>query len=121
MVRKNNSNTKNKIYASASTKIALFQGKEIRKVLHENEWYFSIVDIIAVLTDSENPRDYWYRMKQREKDSSRIELSTKCRQLKLASSDGKSYSTEVANTENAFRIIQSMFRNRNGIAGKKIK
>ncbi|PKN62781.1 MAG: phage antirepressor protein [Deltaproteobacteria bacterium HGW-Deltaproteobacteria-15] len=90
------------------TKIAVFRGKEIRKILFEDEWYFSIVDIVAVLTDSEKPRDYWYRMKQREKESSGIELSTLCRQLKLASADGKKYLTEVVNTENAFRIVQSI-------------
>ncbi|MBW1790156.1 MAG: Bro-N domain-containing protein [Deltaproteobacteria bacterium] len=90
------------------TKIAVFRGKNIRKTLHDGEWYFSIVDIIAALTDSENPRDYWYRMKQREKKASGIELSTFCRQLKLESADGKKYKTEVVNTENAFRIIQSI-------------
>ena len=72
------------------------------------EWYFSIVDIVSALTDSDNPRDYWYRMKQREKESSRIELSTFCRQLKLPSADGKSCSTEAASTESVFRIIQSI-------------
>ena len=90
------------------TKLAIFKGKEIRRVLFENEWYFSVVDIIEVLSDSEKPRDYWYRMKQREIESSGIELSTLCRQLKLKSSDGKMYLTEVVNTENAFRIIQSV-------------
>ena len=90
------------------TKVAVFKGKEVRKILFENEWYFSIVDIVAILTDSEKPRDYWYRMKQREKQSSGVELSTFCRQLKLAASDRKKYLTEVVNTENAFRIIQSI-------------
>lgn len=89
-------------------KLAVFQGKQVRRVLHKNEWHFSVVDIIAVLTDSDNPRDYWYRMKRREKESSGIELSTFCRQLKLTSSDGKSYKTEAVNTEAAFRIIQSI-------------
>jgi len=69
---------------------------------------FSVVDIIAALTDSDKPRDYWYRMKRREKESSGVELSTLCRQLKLTSADGKSYMTEVVNTESAFRIIQSI-------------
>ena len=89
-------------------KLAVFQGKQIRRVLHNNEWYFSVVDIIAALTDSDNPRDYWYRMKRRENESSGIQLSTFCRQLKLTSSDGKSYKTETVNTEAAFRIIQSI-------------
>ncbi len=90
------------------TKIALFKGIEVRKTVYENEWWFSVVDIIEVLTESSKPRDYWYRLKKREKESSGVELSTFCRQLKLVSSDGKKYQTEVVNTENAFRIIQSI-------------
>ena len=89
-------------------KLVVFQGKQVRRVLHNDEWYFSVVDIIAALTDSDNPRDYWYRMKRREKESSGIQLSTFCRQLKLTSSDGKSYKTDTVNTEAAFRIIQSI-------------
>jgi DNA-damage-inducible protein D len=91
-----------------TTKIAVFKGKQVRKTLHNNEWWFSVVDIIEVLTDSDNPRDYWYHMKQREQESSGIQLSTFCRQLKLTSADGKSYKTDCANTEAAFRIIQSI-------------
>jgi DNA-damage-inducible protein D len=64
--------------------------------------------VVGVLTDSAEPRDYWYRLKQRELESSGIELSTFCRQLKLASSDGKSYQTDCADTEALFRIIQSI-------------
>jgi len=90
------------------TKVAVFKGKQIRKIIFQNEWYFSIIDIIEVLTDSEKPRDYWYRMKQREKEASGIELSTFCRRLKLESTDGKKYLTEIVNTESAFRIIQSI-------------
>ncbi len=90
------------------TKIAIFKGKKVRKIIYKDEWWFSVVDIIAVLTDSDKPRDYWYRMKQREFDASGVELSTFCRQLKLESADGKKYVTEVVNTENAFRIIQSI-------------
>src|SRR5476651_551240 len=63
---------------------------------------------MGALTDSDNPRDYLYRMKQREQEASGIELSTLCRQLKLTSSDGKSYKTDCVNTEAAFRIIQSI-------------
>lgn len=90
------------------TKLAVFNGKEIRKLIHADEWWFSVVDIIEVLTDSKKPRDYWYRLKKRERESSEIDLSTFCRQLKLRSSDGKFYNTDVVNTENAFRIIQSI-------------
>jgi DNA-damage-inducible protein D len=66
------------------------------------------VDIVAALTDSENPRDYWYRMKRREAEATGFELSTLCRQLKIPAADGKLYETEVVNTESAFRIIQSI-------------
>ena len=91
-----------------STKIALFKGKEIRKTIYNNEWWFSVVDIIEVLTDSEKPRDYWYRLNRREMENSGIELSTFCRRLKLLAKDGKQRETDVVNTENAFRIIQSV-------------
>lgn len=64
------------------TRIALFQRKEVRRIIHNNEWWFSVVDVVAVLTDSANPRDYWFKMKTREKDEVKIELSTVCRQLK---------------------------------------
>ncbi|MBI2590345.1 MAG: Bro-N domain-containing protein [Candidatus Blackburnbacteria bacterium] len=94
--------------AGEAKKIAIFKGKKVRRTIYNNEWWFSVVDIIEALTDSDKPRDYWYRMKQREKESSEIELSTLCRQLKLQSSDGKKYLTEVVSTENAFRIIQSI-------------
>ncbi len=89
-------------------KLVVFKGKEIRRILHNNEWYFAVVDVIAALTDSDKPRDYWYRMKKREAASSGIQLSTFCRQLKLEASDGKKYMTDVANTEGIFRIIQSI-------------
>jgi len=90
------------------TKLVVFQSKEIRRLLVDNVWFFAVVDVIAALTDSDKPRDYWYRMKKRELDASGIELSTFCRQLKLESSDGKKYLTEMANTEGLFRIIQSI-------------
>jgi len=88
--------------------IAVFQGKKIRKTLYNKEWWFSVVDVVSVLTDSVNPRDYWYKMKLRVKDEDGLELSTLCRQLKLQSTDGKNYETDCANTETMFRIIQSI-------------
>ncbi|MFH0753096.1 MAG: Bro-N domain-containing protein [Candidatus Omnitrophota bacterium] len=90
------------------TKIAVFKGKNIRRVLVDDVWWFSVIDVVAVLTGSENPRDYWYKMKVREKDEVEIQLSTLCLQLNLASSDGKKYKTDCANTEGIFRIIQSI-------------
>lgn len=88
--------------------LAVFKGHRIRRTLYEGEWWFSVVDVVAALSESTNPRDYWFRMKSREKAESEIELSTLCRQLKLESSDGKKYETDCANAEGLFRIIQSI-------------
>ncbi|MBI2981015.1 MAG: Bro-N domain-containing protein [Deltaproteobacteria bacterium] len=90
------------------TKIAIFKGNKIRKTLHENEWWFSVIDVVSVLTDSTNPRDYWFKMKQRVKSDDGIELSTLCRQLRLEAPDRKMRETDCANTEGIFRIIQSI-------------
>ena len=89
--------------------IKLFQEKKIRSewVEIENKWFFAVVDVVEILTDSVKPRDYWYRLKQREL-SNGIDLSTICRQLKLKSTDGKMYQTECADAEGLFRIIQSI-------------
>ena len=90
--------------------IILFNQKQIRRHWDEKEelWYFSIIDIIKAITDSIDPKDYWYKMKTRVKSTDGIQLSTLCRQLKLESSDGKKYLTDVADTETIFRIIQSI-------------
>lgn len=90
------------------THIAIFKGKTIRRKLVGDRWFFSVVDIVGALTDSVDARDYWYRLKVREKESSETELSTFCRQLKLKSGDGKEYETDCADTEGIFRIIQSI-------------
>jgi len=84
-------------------KIIVFQNKKIRRIWHNNEWDFSIVDVVEVLTDSPNPNNYWKVLKHREK-----QLVTNCNQLKLESSDGKKYLTDCANTKAIFRIIQSI-------------
>jgi len=89
-------------------KLVIFQSKEIRREWHDDEWFYSVVDICQVLTDSTNPRDYWYRVKKRANDEEKVELSTICRQLKLSSSDGKKYATDCANAQSIFRIIQSI-------------
>jgi hypothetical protein len=88
-------------------KIVVFQDKQIRRIWNNGEWYFSVVDVVAVLTESRDAKDYWYRLKKRESEYG-VELSTNCRQLRLPSSDGKSYLTDCANTRNMFRIIQSI-------------
>lgn len=91
-----------------TSKIAVFRGRKVRKIIYYSEWWFSVVDVIAALTDSVNPRDYWYKMKTRVRDEDGAELSTDCRQLKIESVDGKKYKTDCANTETIFRIIQSV-------------
>jgi prophage antirepressor-like protein len=91
-----------------NTKVAIFKGKQIRKTIYKNEWWFSVVDVIRALIDSDRPSVYWTAMKARVKGEAGIELSTICRQLKLQSSDGKFYETDCANTEGMFRIIQSI-------------
>lgn len=91
-----------------TTKIALFKGKQIRKTIFNNEWWFSVVNVCEVLTDSVNARDYWFKMKIRVKSDDGIELSTICRQLKLIAPDSKMRETDCANTEGIFRIIQSI-------------
>lgn len=90
--------------------IKLFEGKQVRSVWNDEkeEWYFSVVDVVAVLTDSKNPRDYWYRVKKRMSEEEKSELSTFCRQLKLTSSDGKKYETDAADMQGILRIIQSI-------------
>lgn len=90
------------------THIAIFNGKSIRRKFVGGKWLFSVVDVVGILAESNKPRDYWYRLKQRELESSGVELSTFCRQLKLKSGDGKEYETDCADTESIFRIIQSI-------------
>lgn len=90
------------------TKIVLFKHKQIRRVLQNGEWWFSVVDVIAVLTDSLKARVYWNAMKTRVKEQDGVQLSTFCRQLKLEANDGKKYLTDCADTEGIFRIVQSI-------------
>lgn len=90
------------------TKIVIFKNKEIRKTFYKNEWWFSVIDVIEALTDSVNPRDYWFKMKIRVKEEDGFQLSTICRQLKLVATDGKKRATDCANTEGIFRLIQSI-------------
>ncbi|HIJ11485.1 TPA: Bro-N domain-containing protein [Candidatus Woesearchaeota archaeon] len=88
-------------------KIVLFEDTEIRKIWHNDEWWFSVVDIIAALTGSERSRKYWSDLKQKLIEEG-FEMSANIGQLKLPSSDGKKYATDCTNTEGAFRIIQSI-------------
>ena len=89
--------------------IQLFENRQVRSHwdAEQEKWYFSIVDVVAILTDSPNPRKYWSVLKTRLKKEG-SELATNCSQLKMQSADGKYYKTDVADTEQLFRLIQSV-------------
>ena len=93
-----------------SDDVKIFEGSQIRSVWdnEREDWYFSVVDVIGSLTESNNPRDYWYRVKKRMSEEEKSELSTICRQLKLKAPDGKMRLTDVADMQGIFRIIQSV-------------
>ena len=90
--------------------IKLFENRQVRSHWDEKEeqWYFSVIDVVEILTDSSNPRDYWFKMKIRVKTEDGLELSTVCRQFKLKAADGKMRETDVANAQTLLRIIQSI-------------
>jgi hypothetical protein len=95
--------------AQQSSKIAIFKGKQIRKTIYQGEWYFSIIDVVAVLTQSPNPRRYWSNLKiQLSENEGFTQLYSKTVQLKLLAPDGKMRETDTANTETIFRIMQSI-------------
>jgi len=94
---------------SKETAIKIFENRQVRTIWNEEEekWYFSVTDVVEVLTDSPNPRKYWSVLKTRLKQEG-CELTTICSQLKLLASDGKQYLSDVADTEQLFRLIQSI-------------
>lgn len=87
-------------------KLVVFQNKNIRRIWQDEEWFYSVVDIIEVLTDSPTPRQYWGKVKDRE--FTKLQLSPIWVQLKLEAKDGKKYKTDCVNTKDAFRLIQSI-------------
>jgi len=89
------------------TKLIVFQNKQIRRTLNNGEWWFSVVDVCGVLTESADAGAYWRKLKQRLKMEG-SEVVTNCHGLKLEAADGKKYTTDCANTEGIFRIIQSI-------------
>ena len=89
------------------TKLAFFRGREIRRIFYNKEWWFSVVDIIGILTDSVDSRKYWNKLAQRLREEG-SESVTNCHRLKLKASDKKYYYTDCANTEGMLRIIQSI-------------
>ncbi len=90
-----------------TTKIAIFKGKKVRKIIYNKEWWFSIIDVCAALTNSLDASAYWRKLKQRLKEEG-SEVVTFCHGLKLEATDGKKYLTDCSNTEGVFRIIQSI-------------
>ncbi|HKS69714.1 MAG TPA: Bro-N domain-containing protein [Ktedonobacterales bacterium] len=80
----------------------------VRRVWHEGRWFFSVIDVVGLLTDAPKPRQYWFDMKRRIQDEGFVEVSAFCRQLKMQSPDGKQRLTDAADTETMLRIIQSI-------------
>lgn len=94
---------------SLENRLVVFEDKQIRRIFHKGEWYFSVLDIVRVLAGTSNPRRYWPELKKQLIDTEGFsQLLGKIEQLKLESSDGKKYLTDTANTETVFRIIQSI-------------
>ena len=90
------------------SQLAVFEGKRIRKTIHQGEWWFSIIDVIGALVGDDRPRKYWNDWKKKLSQEGYDQLSDKTGQLKMPSADGKLYATDCANTETMFRIIQSI-------------
>jgi prophage antirepressor-like protein len=88
--------------------ISIFQEKEVRRIWHNEQWYFSVVDIVAVLSESSNPRRYWSDLKRKLIEEGYIQLYEEIVQLKLLASDGKYYETDSVSLKGVFRIIQSI-------------
>ncbi len=85
----------------------LFEQQKVRTHWDEKEekWYFSVIDVISILTESVNPRDYWFKMKARVKTEDGLELSTVCRQLKMKATDGKMRETDAADTPQCLKSL----------------
>jgi DNA-damage-inducible protein D len=88
--------------------LIVFESTSIRRIHHNGEWWFSVVDVIAGLTESQNPSTYWRVLKKRLLDEGGHEAVTNCNGLKLSAPDGKMRVTDCANTETLFRLIQSI-------------
>jgi DNA-damage-inducible protein D len=90
-----------------ANELTVFQDR-IRKVWHANEWWFSVVDVVGVLTDSPTPRMYWADMKRQVRAEGFVEVLVKIQQLKMRAADSKMRTTDAANTQTILRIIQSI-------------
>lgn len=89
-------------------KIAFFEGKKVRREWHQGEWWFSVIDVLGVLTNSADPQRYWSVLKSRLKKNEGVDLTTICSKLKMAGADGKMYPTDMARTEGILRLIMSV-------------
>ena len=86
----------------------VFRGKGIRRIWHDEEWWYSVVDVVGILSDSQDPRNYWKVLKHRLSQEGGNETVTNCNRLKLQAEDGKARLTDCANTKTLFRLIQSI-------------
>jgi len=93
---------------ASEAKVAIFKTKKVRKVIHKNEWWFSIIDVVSALTDSSIPKRYWTDLKRKLEQEGYNEVYEKIVRLKMKAPDGKMRDTDAANTETLFRIIQSI-------------
>lgn len=93
--------------SSPKNKLIIFENKKIRSAWYRDEWWFSVIDVCAILTESLDAGAYWRKLKQRLKEEG-SQIVTNCHDLKLEAVDGKSYATDCANTEGIFRVIQSI-------------
>ncbi|AKM83645.1 phage antirepressor protein [Candidatus Woesebacteria bacterium RIFOXYC1_FULL_31_51] len=91
-----------------NSSLVIFQNKQIRRKWYKNEWYFSVIDVVSILTKSTDSSDYWFKMKIRMNSNDGAQLSTICRQFKLKADDNKMRMTDCSDTEGLFRIIQSI-------------
>ncbi|MEN0045683.1 MAG: BRO family protein [Bacteroidota bacterium] len=89
-------------------KLVIFQEKHIRRVWHNEEWWYSVIDIVGAISESKNPRRYWSDLKRKLKKEGYSQLYENIVQLKMEATDGKSYNTDAASTQTLFRIIQSI-------------
>ncbi len=93
--------------ASQNNKLIVFQGKEVRRSWHNDEWYYSLVDIVAVLSESKNPTDYLKKIRKRDREL-KTYIGTNCPQVEMQTTSGKNRKTLAGNTKDAFRLIQSI-------------
>ena len=89
-------------------KLIVFENKDIRRIWHNEEWWFAVVDVVGAISESKNPAVYWRVLKKRLKDEGAEQTVTNCNGLKMEALDGKMRKTDCANTQNLLRIVQSI-------------